>query len=507
MAGRFLMVLDFGTGAGRCSLVEVGGQKVFAAQQEWGFEAPPEAQPGGFSFVPERFWKILGGTAKAAMVRGDIKPSEIVAVSATSIREGFVLLDVNGHEIFAVPNRDARAFAESREVGERLGQALNDISGHWPGPNFAPSRFLWLRRHQPKVVEQSQALLMINDWILYRLCGERACEPTNASETSLFNIKTLVWDEHMMKACEIPAHIFPPIVHAGQVLGKVTPAAAAVTGLAPGTPVVVSGADTQCGVLGSGGLRSGDVVVVAGTSTPIQMVLDSAVIDPRARTWTGPYLFPGNWVLESNAGITGSVLRWFRDSFCEEEKTAAKEFGGDAYGLMEQLAQKSPIGSSGVTALMGPRIMNARLLMSPFKISGFMVALPRSMVAEVDSKRHFVRAILESFSFAVRGNCEQLEEISGKKIQRLTVCGGSSAGEFWMQMLADTLGIPVDRPGELEASSRGAAVCAGVGVREFVDFTQGVEVLVKRGNDFEPRPENKAVYDAAYQQWLGLQVR
>jgi sugar (pentulose or hexulose) kinase len=458
MAGRFLMVLDFGTGAGRCSLVEVGGQKVFAAQQEWGFEAPPEAQPGGFSFVPERFWKILGGTAKAAMVRGDIKPSEIVAVSATSIREGFVLLDVNGHEIFAVPNRDARAFAESREVGERL-------------------------------------------------CGERACEPTNASETSLFNIKTLVWDEHMMKACEIPAHIFPPIVHAGQVLGKVTPAAAAVTGLAPGTPVVVSGADTQCGVLGSGGLRSGDVVVVAGTSTPIQMVLDSAVIDPRARTWTGPYLFPGNWVLESNAGITGSVLRWFRDSFCEEEKTAAKEFGGDAYGLMEQLAQKSPIGSSGVTALMGPRIMNARLLMSPFKISGFMVALPRSMVAEVDSKRHFVRAILESFSFAVRGNCEQLEEISGKKIQRLTVCGGSSAGEFWMQMLADTLGIPVDRPGELEASSRGAAVCAGVGVREFVDFTQGVEVLVKRGNDFEPRPENKAVYDAAYQQWLGLQVR
>jgi sugar (pentulose or hexulose) kinase len=507
MDGRFVMVLDFGTGAGRCSLVEVGGQRNYAAQQEWGFDSPPEAQPGGFSFPPERFWQILGGTAKAAMMRGDIRPSQIVAVSATSIREGFVLLDVNGREIFAVPNRDARAFTESQEVGERLGQALNDISGHWPGPNFAPSRFLWLRRHQPEVVDRSQTLLMINDWTLYRLCGEMACEPTNASETSLFNIKTLRWDEKMIKACEIPAHIFPPIVHAGQVLGKVTRAAAEVTGLAPGTPVVVSGADTQCGVLGSGGLRSGDVVAVAGTSTPIQMVLDSPIIDPRARTWTCPYLFRGNWVLESNAGITGSVLRWFRDSFCPEEKTTAKGLGVDAYGLMEQLAQKSPIGASGVTALMGPRIMNARLLMSPFKISGFTVTLPRSMVAEVDSKRHFIRAILESFSYAIRGNCEQLEEISGKKVQRLTVCGGSSSGDFWMQMLADSLGMPVDRPSEKEASSRGTAVCAGVGVREFCDFAQGMEALVKQGNIFEPRPENKAVYDAPYQRWLSLQVR
>ena len=448
--------------------------------------------------------RILGETSKAAMMRGNIEPSQVVAVSGTSIREGFVLLDSSGREIFAVPNRDARARVESQEIGEKLGQALNDSSGHWPGPNFAPPRFLWLRRHQPEVIERTRTLLMINDWVLYRLCGELACEPTNASETSLYDIKNHRWDENLIRTCEIPTSFFPRIARSGQVLGRVTRSASEVTGLAPGTPVVVSGADTQCGVLGSGGLRAGDVVVVAGTSTPIQMVLDSPVIDARARTWTGPHVLDDRWVLESNAGITGSVLRWFRDSFCQEEKAAAGKPGVDAYELMEQRARKSPIGSSGVTALMGPRIMNARLLMAPFKLTGFSVAVPRSMVAEVDSKCHFIRSILESFAFAARGNCEQLEEISGKKIKRLMVCGGSSASGFWMQMLADNLGIPAERPREKEASSLGAAACAGVGVKEYTDFSQGIKLLVKPGDRFEPQAETRAPYDAAYRRWLGF---
>jgi sugar (pentulose or hexulose) kinase len=507
MGKRYFMVLDFGTGAGRCSLVEVGGREHYSAQQEWFFEAPPDAQPGGFCFDPQKFWQVLGGTAKAALARGGIKPSQVIAVSGTSIREGFVLLDRSGQEIFAVPNRDARAYTESKEIGEKLGQALNGLSGHWPGPNFAPCRFLWLRRHQPEIIDRTQSFLMINDWVLYRLCGEQACEPTNASETSLYDIKAHRWGEEMIRTCEIPLHIFPPIIRSGQVLGKITPSAAEATGLLPGTPVVVSGADSQCGVLGSDGLRPGEAVVVAGTSTPIQMVLDSPVIDARARTWTGPHVLHDRWVLESNAGITGSILRWFRDSFCQEEKKAAEQEGVDPYSLMEQLAEKSPIGSSGVTALMGPRIMNARLLMSPAKVTGFSVAVPRSMVAEIDSKPHFIRAILESYAFAVRGNCAQLEEIWGQKLRRVIVCGGSSVSNIWMQMLADNLGIPVERPLEREASALGAAVCAGIGVKEYADFSHGVKVLVKSGGRFEPRGGNRPAYDIAYERWLSFQNR
>jgi autoinducer 2 (AI-2) kinase len=125
----------------------------------------------------------------------------------------------------------------------------------------------------------------------------------------------------------------------------------------------------------------------------------------------------------------------------------------------------------------------------------------------VDSKPHFIRAILESYAFAVRANCAQLEEIWGRKLRRVIVCGGSSVSDLWMQMLADNLGIPVERPAEKEASALGAAVCAGVGVKEYADFPHGVKVLVKPGGRFDPRHENRPAYDTAYERWLGFQHR
>ncbi|MDY6875580.1 MAG: FGGY family carbohydrate kinase [Chloroflexota bacterium] len=500
---RFLMALDFGTGAGRCFIIEVGGRENSSAYSEWAFDAPPDAQPGGFSFDPEVFWKTLGQAAKSAMKRGGVDPAQIVAVSSTSLREGFVLLDGSGQEIFAVPNRDARAWAESMEISQRLGQAMNDVSGHWPNPIMAPSRFLWLQRHKPEIVDQARTLLMINDWILYRLCGERACEPTNAAETCLYDIAEHRWDENLLRDCQIPVDIFPPIMYGGQVLGTVTAAAAKVTGLVPGTPVVVGGADTQCGVLGSGAVEPGAVVVVAGTSTPNQMVLDSPVIDERGRTWSGPHIPAGRWVLESNAGSTGSVLRWFRDSFCQEEIAVARDTGENVYHLMEQLAQQSPIGSVGMTALVGSGVMNARHILTT-ALSGFVMGNARGMLAETDSKRHFIRALQESHAFAVRGNCEQLQGISGQMIERLMVCGGCSVSDFWMQMVADVMGMAVSRPVISEASAVGAAICAGVGAGEYADLTQGMDALVTLRDHFEPNAESHAAYEGAYRRWLEL---
>jgi autoinducer 2 (AI-2) kinase len=210
-------------------------------------------------------------------------------------------------------------------------------------------------------------------------------------------------------------------------------------------------------------------------------------------------------VLESNAGNTGSVLRWFRDSFCKEEMAAARESGEDAYYLMEQLAQQSPIGSAGVTASIGSGVMNARQLLSA-PLSGFVMGSERAMIAETDSKRHFIRAIQESHAFAIRGNCTQLEEISGRTTQHLTVCGGCSVSDFWMQMVADTVGIPVDRPAIGEASAVGTAICAGVGVGEYASLAQGVDVLVTLRDRFEPNAESHMAYDEAYKRWRELRV-
>src|SRR5262249_56836557 len=108
----------------------------------------------------------------------------------------------------------------------------------------------------------------------------------------------------------------------GLVVGELSVAAATALGLRPGTPVTAGGGDTGCGTLGSGALAPGEVVVVAGTTAPVQMVLDRPLLDRRRRTWTAPYLLPGACTLDSNAGGTGIALRSLRDGLYPDAAAA-----------------------------------------------------------------------------------------------------------------------------------------------------------------------------------------
>jgi len=502
---HYLAALDAGTGAGRCLIIDTEGQHVSSAYREWSYTAPEDALALGVEFDPDSFWRTLADATRDAMAKAGICADDVIAVSTTSMREGFVLLDNRGKEIFSVPNRDLRGWAENQELEQAYGERIFQTSGHWPLPIFAPARLLWLGRHRPETLARAATLLMINDWIAYRLSGVVGCEPSNAAETSVYDIRKLQWDTDLIKDLDLPVEIFPTVRIAGTVLGEVTPDAAALTGLRAGTPVVVGGADTQCGVLGSGGITPGQTVAVTGTSTPVQMVLEEPLLDAQARTWSGPHVVPGRWVLE--AGCTsGSTLRWFRDTFCQAEVAEAKRTGRDVYDLMTEKAESCPIGSEGIFALLGAVIKDARhLLASLFSTGGFVMSPVFPIFSKPQGKDLFVRAILESFAYAIRGNSEMLVSISGKELQQLLACGGSSSNSRWVRMLANVMGIPVQVPRITEATALGSALCAGVGVGCFSDFDAGVEALVHPGMEVLPEPTAHKEYELFYRRWTSLQ--
>jgi sugar (pentulose or hexulose) kinase len=505
MSSRYLMALDAGTGAARCFVVDTTGHQYWSTYQEWHYDKPPDAPELGMEFEAETFWQIVAGITREAIQQAGIDPADIVAVSTCSLREGQVLLDKAGREIFATPQRDRRGGQEAEFLSDHYGQLMNDLSGHWPSEIFAPARLLWLKQHRPHIYERADTLLMINDWLVYRLCGVRACEPTNAAETCLFDIKQMAWADDLIEAIGLPRSLFPPVCPAGTVVGEATPAAAAETGLKVGTAVVVGGADTQCGTLGSGAVRPGDITAVAGTSTPVQLILNTPVIDKQARTWSGPFVIPDHWMLESNAGVTGSWLQWFRDNFCHQEIAQAKENGGSTYDYMTRLAEKAPIGANKIFALMGPFRMNARqLLTAAVSMGGFVMSPPRALLTLPDTRANFIRALLETFAYAVRANVEQLEEISGGSISRLHVCGGAVGSDLWVDMLAGVCDVPVHVPQILEGSSIGAALCAGVGVGEYADFAEGRQALIHTRRVVEPDPALAGPYSELYQQWYAL---
>lgn len=498
MTEEYLMALDAGTGAGRCFLISTDGRKAYSAYREWHFEPVPGNQMG-LDFKPDYFWDVLAGVIQEAMHKAGITASQVVGVSSTSMREGCVFLDPEGKEVYAGPNRDYRAVAEGMQIAMMYGDEIYHQTGHYPSGLFAPARILWHKNNAPERYEQFTHLLMINDWILYRLSGEIACEPSNASETCLYNLSNAEWSWDIIEALELPKGIFPQILNSGTRLGSVTEQAAATTGLVAGTPVIVGGADTQCGLIGSGVIQDGQIAAISGTSTPVQLVTNVPVIDPDCRLWAGAHVVPGKFVLESNAGATGSIYQWMRDSFFENEIEKALETGISPYDLMNQQAAAIPPGSAGVMSFIGVGIFNARAMSMPVNMIDMGTA---PFIPTASSKAMLTRAILESLAYAIKANFDQIVEVYGKEPHALTVCGGSTQSDLYLEILANVIQTRVQVSTLREGTSLGAAICAGVGTGVFSDFTDGVNKLVNLEKDVTPTEALSGQYEEAYNRWM-----
>ncbi len=502
MPERYLMALDAGTGAGRCFLIDTEGKKAFSSYREWGMLEDPSAGPFARAFDPQLYWQCLAESAREVIARAGIQPDQVLAISSTSQREGAVFLDKDGHELYAGPNQDVRGLGEGMELMEQFGQRAYASSGHYLNFLFVPARLLWHRNNAPEVYRRIAHILMINDWILYRLCGEYACEPTNAAETAVYNLRTGDWDWSLIADIGLPREVFPPVVPCGHVLGRVSAQAARELGLREGTPVVVGAADTQCGVLGAGAIADGDIAAVAGTTTPVQMVLGEVMIDPQARLWGGAFIPPRTWVLESNAGATGSIFRWMRDTFCHAECIEARETDRDPFVVMSAEAAQSPVGSSGMQAFLGTNIFDARDFMG---VTSALIMNVHTLMGDPRARRHLLRAQLEGMAYAVRANAAQIDEVAQRKPARMYVCGGSSQSDLWVDILASVLNLPVTVPAHFEGTSVGAAICAGVGAGAYASFREGMEALVRVKRVAEPDASLAEEYNFLYEQWM--QVR
>lgn len=484
-SGPLLMALDAGIGGGRCLVFTTGGDLVARGYQEWVGTREPGA-PGAISFDPEAYWAALVAATRGALASSGINPDRIAAISTTCQREGFVLLDTAGEVLYAGPSADGRGYAENAELKARHGPRLYPITGHQPESIHAPGRLLWLRQHRPEVYARIDHLLMINDWMLYRLGAGWLGEPSNACSTTLFDVRHGTWSDQAIALAGLPRHIFPPIVPSGTPAGELSPAGAAELGLPPGIPLVVGGGDGQCGMAGAGAMHVGDVAAIAGTTTPILMHLDAPVFDARMRTWTRSGLMPGTWNLEANAGITGLAFRWLRNLIMGNTTEAA-------FPKMEALARGVPPGAKGVRVDLGARPMGSRSV----------IDLPGGEISGIGpmagGRAEIVRAEMESTCYAVRANCDMLEEVSGRPLQALRLVGGQSRSPLWVQMQADILRKPVILPGVPEASGWGAAICAGIGVGI---WNSAADVAISTAPQVvEPHAENTLVYDELYQAW------
>ncbi len=495
MAGECLMAIDAGTGSCRAIVFDAQGRRVALAQREWS-HAPVDGIPGSHAFDTARNWELICGCVRECLAQAQLPDGAVKAVSATSMREGMVLYDRAGREVWACPNVDGRAGVEAAElVAAGHAERIYERGGDWVAIT-APPRLRWLARREPELFAGLGGFGMLSDWILYRLSGRQVTDPSIGSSSAMFDLATRTWSPETLALCGIAPGIAPEVLECGTPMGEVTAQAAADTGLAAGTTVVVGGADTQLALVGLGIGDPGAITVIGGTFWQHTAVLDEALIDPQRRLRTLCHAVPDRWMIEGIGFLSGLTMRWFRDAFCALEAERARERGVDPYAAMEELAAAAPPGAGGVVGVFSNLMEARRWVHAAPAFVGFDIGDPAH-----SGKNECIRAIEESAAYVSRGHLEIVAELLGRSAEAVVFTGGAAQGTLWPQILADVLGVPVHVPVVRESTALGAALLAGTGAGVYANAAAAGRDLASFEAPVEPDPGRTAAYEELYAAW------
>ena len=496
MSQAYFLTIDAGTGSGRAVIFDTHGKQISIGQQEWR-HLSEEGVPNSMGFDYVTNWKILQECIKTAIFKAGIKASAIKAVTATSMREGIVLYDKDGQELFGVANVDARADKQVAALKQRFPEseaAFYAESGQTYALGALP-RLLWLKENRPHLYERTASMNMISDWVLTKLSGVIASEPSNAGTSGVFSLERRQWSPAMAKKVGLKDDIFPPVYESGTIIGEVTRKASEETGLAVGTAVVLGGGDVQLGSAGLGVVEPGEVAVLGGTFWQQLVNMPTAKTDPNMDIRVNPHVIPGISQAEGITFFSGLVMRWFRDALCQSEVAEAERRGIDPYSYLERLAAEVPVGSNGILPIFSDAMHYGK----------WYHAAPSFLNLSIDpklaSKGAMFRALEENAAIVSMLNLEAIFKFTEVQSDSITFAGGASKGALWSQILADVTGKEVHIPNVNEATSLGGAFICGVATGEYSSISEVAKRLVHWEKCYEPDRENFVKYQEVAEKW------
>jgi len=483
MAESQFLGLDVGTSGVKAILVSPAGDVTASATVPLSLATP---RPGWAEQDPEAWWE-----ASVAAVRRVLEQrpgARVAAVGISGQMHSSVFLDKGGTVIRpALLWCDGRTTAECREIVERAGGEahLREWVCNAALEGFTLPKVLWLRNHEPAAFARLATVLLAKDFIRLRLTGTVATEPSDASGTLMFDPARVAWSGAMLAAVELPRALLPDVGGSADVLGRVTAQAAAVTGLALGTPVVGGGADNACGAAGVGAISPGEAVSSWGTSGTVLAPTAEPRVDPGLRAHTFCHVAPGVWYVMGVVLSAGGAFSWYRDRVARDLATVDQP----DVRLVEEAATVPP-GAEGVTFL--PYLQGER---TPHRDASLRAAVLGLSLAH--SRAHMTRAVLEGVCFALRDCMTILQEL-GLAPEGLLLTGGGARSAFIRRLQADIFGLPVTTVNREEGPAYGAALLAAVGAGAFPDVATAARCTLTREPPASPDLDVHRAYQEIY---------
>ena len=487
--------IDLGTSGTKTVLFDREGKALASSTIEYPLYQPKN---GYAEQDPDDWWNAAVGTIRAVLEKSGVASSDVKGIGISGQMHGLVMLDKDGKVIRrSIIWCDQRTAKECEEITERVGaERLIEITANPALTGFTAAKILWVRNNEPENYAKCAKILLPKDYVRYKLTGEFATEVSDASGMQLLDVPNRCWSDEVLEKLDIDKNLLGKVYESPDITGYVTEEAAALTGLAAGTIVVGGAGDNAAAAVGTGVVEDGKAFTTIGTSGVVFAHSSTVSIDPKGRVHTFCCAVPGQWHIMGVTQGAGLSLKWFRDNFCGAEKETAALMGVDPYYLMDQEAEKVPVGSNKLLYL--PYLMGERTPHLDPDCRGVFFGL-----SAIHTKRDMLRAVLEGVAFSLN-DCKNIIGGMGVPVSDMMACGGGGTSRVWRQMLADLYGCEVKTAANREGPALGVAILAMVGAGEYASVPEACRAIIKADKVQAPIPENSEKYAPFYQLYTEL---
>jgi xylulokinase len=481
-----ILTIDNGTSSTKAALWTLDGAVLAETSVAYTLQRP---QPTWAEIDAGLWWRAACQACRDLLAQSGAPAGSVRAVAVDGISWTLLAVDQALRPLApALIWLDRRAEQEAQELqASPLAQRLVQLSANPLDPAYITPKLLWLQRRQPAIFEQAAYFLTASGFLSARLCGQPSCDLTQAYGYHFYAMKKAAWDAEAARALGIPLEKLPPLRACSEIIGQVTRAAAAETGLAEGTPVLAGCLDAASGALGAGLTRLGQANEQGGQAGGMAISLDRVVVEPRLIF--SPHVLAGQYLLQGGT-VGGGSLGWLRDIL--GESLSFEQLSAEA-------AQAEP-GAGGVIFL--PYMAGERTPLWNSRVRGMFAGLSYST-----SRRDLARAVMEGCALAVYHNIQVAAE-SGAVVDEYLGSGGATRSAVWCQIKADLYGKPfvlARRAGGGEGGHLLGLFALGMQAIGACDSAGGlVEQLLPERVVYEPDPGRHARYQEIFKEYMRL---
>lgn len=490
-----MLTIDLGTQSIRSIIVDKTGNIIYKVNHVYP-KAYYSLNPGWAEQKPEVYWNGLCETTNRIKAEAQDVWKNIIAVTITTIRDTCLCVNKDGK-----PLRDFIVWLDKRTSDAKkpfpfINSLLYSITGMKDTAQLQRkvSACNWIMQNEPDVWERTHKFIFVSGYLTYMLTGRLADSVANMIGHIPFSSKTRTWMTKIdpnRAIFDVENEKLTELLEPGKTIGYITEAAAAVSGITKGLPLITTGSDIGCATLGNSCLKPDSAAINLGTTATIQFTINK-YMEPLPFIPAYPAVLDGHYNPEVQVYRGYWLISWFKKEFAAKEVERAKEIGVSPEAILEKMLKQIPAGCDG-------------LIFQPYFTPG--VIMPKSKGAIVGfsdnhTRAHLYRAIIEGINFALMDGLYTMQK-QGKgrvKIEKLFLGGGGSQSNTICQITANMFGLPAYRIQTYEATGLGSSMVAFAATGVYADIFEAAKKMVHIKDEFLPNPKERETYKFLFEE-------